>query len=82
MVPCQRRDWWANEVRASCARFGRLPREVFDRIVEMVEGWPIGMAEGEAIRREFTEESEGYQERHTAAMKVLSEWDFRSDELQ
>ena len=28
MVPCQRRDWWVEEVRTSCPTFWRLPTEV------------------------------------------------------
>ena len=76
MVPCQRRDWWAHEIRTSCPRFWRLPRGVFDLIIERVEDWPISMEEGEKIRREFVEEREEFRIRHTRAMEGYSEWDF------
>lgn len=76
LVPCQRRDWWAEEVRKRCTRFRRLPVELWDRIVEMVDGWPIGPEEAERLRGEFVEEREGFRERHTKAMVEYAEWDF------
>lgn len=75
MVPPQRRDWWAREVRAGNARFWRLPGEVWDRIVEIVEGFPIGMEEGEEMRREFEAESGRARENHTRAMMDYLKWD-------
>ena len=76
MVPVQRRDWWAHEIRTTCARFWRLPREVFETVVGMVEGWPFSMEEGERIREEFLEEREEFRVRHTEAMEGYSQWDF------
>ena len=75
MVPPQRRDWWAREVRVDNARFWRLPREVWDKIVEMVDGYPIGTEEGEEMRQEFKAESERAREKHTRAMMNYLEWD-------
>ena len=75
MVPPQRRDWWAQEIRAGNARFWRLPGEVWNRIVDMVEGYPIGMEEGEEMRREFKTESGRAREKHTKAMMDYLEWD-------
>ena len=86
LVPPQRRDWWADEIRAKNARFWRLPREVWDLIVGMVgnddhesngkkEEWPIGMREAERTRREFWEENEEARRRHTKAMEDYLEWD-------
>lgn len=76
MVPPQRRDWWAQEIRAKNARFWRLPMEIWDLIVGMVDdGWPIGVKEGEATRREFWEENQRAREKHTKAMEDYLEWD-------
>ncbi|KAL8869185.1 MAG: hypothetical protein Q9174_004458 [Haloplaca sp. 1 TL-2023] len=33
MVPCQRRDWWANEIRKEIPALWRLPPEIFDMII-------------------------------------------------
>lgn len=75
MVPPQRQDWWAQEVRVGNTRLSRLPREVWDRIVEMVEGYPIGMEEGKELRREFKTENARAREKHTRAMMDYLEWD-------
>ena len=80
MVPPQRRDWWAEEVRRTNARLWRLPTEIWDRIVESVEDYPIGMEEGEAIRREFMNERAGYQRKHTEAMMDHGQWDLEWDD--
>ena len=76
LVPCQRRDWWAEEVRRTCLRFRRLPGELWERIVEMVDGWPIGMEEGERIREDFLAERSKFREKHTEAMVEYAQWDF------
>lgn len=78
MVPCQRRDWWADAVRKSCPRLYRLPKEVFDNIVEMIdeESYPISMEEGKRIRKDFLQERETYRKKHTEAMEGYDEWDF------
>lgn len=76
LVPCQRRDWWAEEVRRRCLRLRQLPIELWQRIVDMVDGWPVGREEGERIREEFLEERSKFRERHTKAMVEYGEWDF------
>ena len=40
-VPPQRRNWWADKMRKVPA-FGRLPVELFDQIIENVEGFLTG----------------------------------------
>ena len=75
MVPPQRKDWWADEIRRQNARIYRLPTEVWERIVDMVEGYPIAMDEAEKIRREFVEERAEVQRKHTKAMVEYLEWD-------
>ena len=75
MVPVQRRDWWASEMRMSCAPLWRLPREVFDRIIELVDGYPLSLDEGYEIRKEFKEEREMFRKKHTKAMEDYLTWD-------
>ncbi|KAK3074200.1 hypothetical protein LTR53_003543 [Teratosphaeriaceae sp. CCFEE 6253] len=43
-VPPQRRDWWAAEVR-KISPFAELPIELFERIVEVVDDFPISWDE-------------------------------------
>ena len=78
MVPCQRRDWWAEEMRRCCALFWKLPREVFDAIVDRVDedAYPISREEGERMREEFREERDQFRRKHTEAMERYEEWDF------
>ncbi len=35
MVPCQRRDWWAREIRQLVPVLRRLPVEIFDGIIDV-----------------------------------------------
>ena len=82
MVPCQRRDWWAREARMACHRFWRLPAEVWNKIVDMVDGWPLGMEEAKEMRTEFKEERERFRKQHTESMEnyLPYGWDIGSDE--
>ncbi|KAL8823632.1 MAG: hypothetical protein Q9191_005684 [Dirinaria sp. TL-2023a] len=75
MVPVQRRDWWAWELRRSCAPLWRLPLEIFERIVDMVDGYPLSVEQGYEMRREFKEERERFREKHTQAMMDYLTWD-------
>ena len=77
MVPCQRRDWWAREIRQRSPRMRRLPTEVFDNIIGMVDGDPTSTEEAEKIRREFREEREEYRKQHTKSMEAYLGWDLR-----
>jgi len=56
--------------------FWRLPSEIFNLIVEMVDDYPISMEEALRMRREFEAEREAFRERHTQAMEEYDEWDF------
>ena len=80
MVPCQRKDWWADEIRRQNASIYRLPAEVWKNIVDMVEGYPIGMDEAESISREFKKERAEFQKKHTKAMEEYLEWDLGFDD--
>ena len=61
------------------SHLGRLPRAVFDAINERVEDGPISLEEGEKMRAEFVEETEGFRMRHTRAMEGYQQWDFGDD---
>ena len=76
MVPCQRRDWWADEIRRKCPNFWRLPREVFDSIIDSVDEYPISHEEAEGTAQAFRHERQEYQELQTRAMMNCIEWDF------
>ena len=80
LVPCQRKDWWAGQLKRRCAWFRRLPVEIFDRIIGMVDGFPISMEDAQSIRTEFKDERTEYGKRHTKAMLDYGEWEFGQDE--
>ncbi|KAI4277767.1 MAG: hypothetical protein LQ337_001525 [Flavoplaca oasis] len=56
MVLCQRRDWWAREIRQKVPMLRRLPVEIFDNIVDMVDGFPVSSSDAEKMREEMLEE--------------------------
>ncbi|KAL9637114.1 MAG: hypothetical protein Q9204_001998 [Flavoplaca sp. TL-2023a] len=56
MVPCQRRDWWAREIRQKVPVMRRLPVEIFDNIIHMVDGFPVSSSDAEKMRTEMLEE--------------------------
>ncbi|KAF2794052.1 hypothetical protein K505DRAFT_374880 [Melanomma pulvis-pyrius CBS 109.77] len=51
-VPPQRRDWWAEEVR-KIGPFAALPKELFDMVVEAVEGFPLSWDAAVDIRKKL-----------------------------
>jgi len=54
-VPPQRRDWWAEEVRAN-GGLDKLPAEIFDLAVDMVDEFPISWEKALEIRKELMDE--------------------------
>ena len=78
MVPCQRRDWWAREIRQRSPRMRRLPMEIFDKIISMVDGYPVSVEEAQKIRTEFVAEREEYRKQHTKSMEAYLGWDLES----
>lgn len=54
-VPPQRRDWWTEEVR-KVDPFAGLPVELFERIIEEVEDFPISWGEACEMREELMAE--------------------------
>ena len=80
MVPPQRQDWWAHDIITSKTRLSRLPKELWLMIVSMVDEYPIGMEEGEELRREFKAENKMATEKHTKAMMNYLEWDLDEED--
>ena len=57
-VPCQRRDWWKDEIGSG---FGAiLPMEVWDLVFEGVDEFPIGLEEAKEMRLELMEERKDF----------------------
>ncbi|EKG09891.1 hypothetical protein MPH_13098 [Macrophomina phaseolina MS6] len=54
-VPPQRKDWWAQEVR-KVEPFASLPEELFQNIIELVDGFPISWQDALEIREKLMEE--------------------------
>ncbi|KAL8791713.1 MAG: hypothetical protein Q9195_005720 [Heterodermia aff. obscurata] len=78
MVPCQRRDWWAEAVRKCCPRLYRLPMELYRHIVDLMDddSYPISVEAGKRMKAEFKQEREKFQTKHTEAFEGYDEWDF------
>ena len=49
-MPCQRKDWWREEIGSQGGIDARLPRELGDLVFEEVEDFPIGMEEAKKMR--------------------------------
>ncbi|OJD17723.1 hypothetical protein AJ78_02187 [Emergomyces pasteurianus Ep9510] len=54
-VPCQRRDWWAEQIPWANIT-GRLPRELSDEVVSHMDDFPISMEDAKKLRLELMEE--------------------------
>ncbi|KAF7970375.1 hypothetical protein HWV62_24227 [Athelia sp. TMB] len=59
-VPCQRRDWWAEELGRSRELLGRLPREIIQQVMGDVEDFPISLEEAKKLRLELMEERKAH----------------------
>lgn len=55
VVPPQRRDWWAPEVR-KISPFSKIPVEVFDMIIDSVEDFPMSWERAEEVREVLMDE--------------------------
>ncbi|KAF7968074.1 hypothetical protein HWV62_32065 [Athelia sp. TMB] len=55
-VPCQRRDWWAEELELSRALPDKLPLEIKKEVVDNMEDFPISLEEAKRLRLELMEE--------------------------
>ncbi|KAL0573733.1 hypothetical protein V5O48_008229 [Marasmius crinis-equi] len=63
-VPPQQRDWWEEVLRKErpTTRLGRLPVEVFDQVLRMVDGdaWPISQEQAKKVRENLMEERSAF----------------------
>lgn len=70
-VPPQRRDWWAEDVR-KIERFDALPRELFDRIIDGVDDFPVDWDEALQIREKLMGERGAMTEELNQKMEHVS----------
>ncbi|KAF7977247.1 hypothetical protein HWV62_4361 [Athelia sp. TMB] len=59
-VPCQRRDWWADELRRTNAPLGKLPLEIMQEVTGKVEDFPISLEDAKKLRLELMEERKSH----------------------
>ena len=62
-VPCQQREWWAQEVRGQ-GPFQTLPVELQNEIISNVAEFPISIEEAKELRLELMEERKVFVRRH------------------
>lgn len=62
-VPCQRRDWWAEELARTHSLPKKLPLEMQREVMGNVLDFPISLEEAKALRLELMEERKGYDVR-------------------
>jgi len=55
-VPCQRRDWWAEEVKRSRALPDKLPLEMVQEVMENLGDFPISLERAKELRVELMSE--------------------------
>ncbi|KAI0455134.1 hypothetical protein F5B21DRAFT_514247 [Xylaria acuta] len=55
VVPPQRKDWWAREIR-KIGPLGAVPTEIFDLIIEFVDGFPMSWEDALATRETLMRE--------------------------
>lgn len=70
-VPPQRKDWWAIEVR-KINSFNQLPQELFDRIIDLVDGFPMSWDQAVAIRESLMDERGTINSNHEANLFDVS----------
>jgi len=49
-VPCQQREWWAQEIRGQ-GLFQTLPAEIHNEVIRHVAEFPIGIDEAKEVRK-------------------------------
>ncbi|KAF8646019.1 hypothetical protein AX16_007444 [Volvariella volvacea WC 439] len=69
-VPCQRMDWWIEEVRQDAPMNG-LPVEVQDMVFGGVDEFPIGLEEAKETRLELMEERKKFVLDHGRAFEAI-----------
>lgn len=77
VVPPQRRDWWADEVR-KVPPFSQLPAEVFDMHIEQVDEFPVKWKDALKIREELIEEQSAVVDQTNAHWEQVSHPDIHA----
>jgi hypothetical protein len=62
-VPCQQREWWAQEILGH-GLYHKLPAEIQNEIIHHVDDFPIGLEEAKELRLELMEERKAFVKRH------------------
>ncbi|KAL9007656.1 MAG: hypothetical protein Q9173_007127 [Seirophora scorigena] len=77
MVPCLRGDWWADAVGRTCPALYRLPTEIFQHHIQMIDdgSYPISVDQAESDREDFKQQRELFRQKHTAAKERYDDWD-------
>jgi hypothetical protein len=73
-VPPQQKAWWADEVRKIEPLDG-LPVELFERVMEVVDDFPIGWQEACEIRKALMDERGSARDEFEEALQQVSESD-------
>ena len=60
-VPCQRKDWWKEEVQSIPSALDRLPVELQDEIFERVKGFPISLEDAKEKRLLLMRERKNFE---------------------
>jgi hypothetical protein len=63
-VPCQQREWWAQEIQTQQGLFHMLPVKIQDEVICNVAGFPISIKEAKELRLELIEERKVFVQRH------------------
>lgn len=71
VVPPQRKDWWAREVR-KVGPLATLPMEIFDLIIESVDGFPMTWEDALATRETLMRERSWAKEAFDKTMEEVS----------
>lgn len=58
-VPPQQKEWWNKKIRQD-GSLAILPKELADKVVDEVEGYPISMEEAQKIRLRLMEERKAF----------------------
>jgi hypothetical protein len=73
-VPPQSKAWWSEEVR-KIPLFDSLPKELFDMIIDSVEGFPISWEKATSIREDLMKErsavNKGVEESMTKSVRSI-----------
>lgn len=62
-VPCQQREWWAQEIRRR-GLLRTIPTEIQNEVIRNVADFPMGMEEAKELRLELMEERKAFVNMH------------------